>query len=151
MNARQNRKGLSPLIATILLLAFAVSLGTMVMSWDVSGSSSSSTCADTNIALQELASRTAICYDADAEEVRFMIRNTGRQTINQLLLRVIHSEQQFVELPVTTDIGTGELATLRAPFAHNSPNQLVGSIVPLASDTICVDAEIQQIRIPPCP
>ena len=52
---RNNRKGLSPLIATVLLIAFAIALGTVIMNWSIQQAESSpiyEVCTDESDALK---------------------------------------------------------------------------------------------------
>ena len=53
--AFSSKKGVSPLIATILLIAFAVALGTVIMNWGLSlGSSSDDPCAKVALELKKM-------------------------------------------------------------------------------------------------
>ena len=55
MFRRNNKKGLSPLIATVLLIAFAIALGTVIMNWSIQQAESSpiyEVCTDESDALK---------------------------------------------------------------------------------------------------
>jgi flagellin-like protein len=51
------RRGMSPLIATVLLMAFAVALGGMVMNWSIDASTRSGDCAAASITVIHLCSK----------------------------------------------------------------------------------------------
>jgi flagellin-like protein len=63
-----SKKGVSPLIATVLLISFAVALGAVVMNWAGSLSGSGS-CNDIHIDI------VSICYDEGKQQVMASIQN----------------------------------------------------------------------------
>jgi flagellin-like protein len=64
-----NKRALSPLIATVLLIAFAVALGVMIMTWTSQLPDSGSKCGEIVLSDQ------GICYTGDS--ISLKIRNTG--------------------------------------------------------------------------
>jgi flagellin-like protein len=76
-----DRRGLSPLIATVLLMAFAVALGGMIMNWSNDfGAKASSSCAKVKLDV------TKFCHD---DNVIFLgLRNSGEQPVAALLLNI---------------------------------------------------------------
>src|SRR3989344_4267586 len=86
-----SKKAVSPLIATVLLMAFAVALGAIVMTWgkeyveatteDVSASTlSMRTCSlDVSLDIMRIGSQTTLCYrNAYGQKaVEFIINNRG--------------------------------------------------------------------------
>lgn len=75
-----NKKALSPLIATVLLIAFAVALGVMIMTWTQSIPNSNVNCAE--IVLEE----QNICYTG--EQIRLQVRNSGKVDISGIQMRI---------------------------------------------------------------
>ncbi|MBC8501156.1 MAG: hypothetical protein ISS25_03875 [Nanoarchaeota archaeon] len=57
-----NKRGLSPIIATILLIAFAVAIGAMIMSWTAGIVKEAPECADLP---EEIISSNAFCTLTD--------------------------------------------------------------------------------------
>jgi flagellin-like protein len=51
-----SRRGMSPLIATVLLMAFAVALGGMIMNWSIDAGSRSSECGKISVTVQHFCS-----------------------------------------------------------------------------------------------
>ncbi len=69
------RKAISPVIATVILIAIAVTLGGVLSSWMnsfVRETTDTETCA-----IRTLYTVTDATYDADSGEVRMKVRNTG--------------------------------------------------------------------------
>ena len=94
----KNKKGVSPLIATILLIAFAVALGAVVMSWgknvESSGADlllSTEKCANVNLKVENVNDIPQIFYGGTGSEgfVKFTIANIGSYDVDQLIVWVI--------------------------------------------------------------
>jgi flagellin-like protein len=76
-----DRRGLSPLIATVLLMAFAVALGGMIMNWSNDfGAESSSSCAKIKLEV------TKFCHDDNV--ILLGLRNSGEQPVAALALNI---------------------------------------------------------------
>lgn len=71
-----NKKGLSPIIATILLIAFAVAIGAMIMSW-TTGVTESSAC---DTLPESVLSPNAFCK-SDAQIVPRVASEEGKYTV----------------------------------------------------------------------
>ncbi|MFH1053296.1 MAG: archaellin/type IV pilin N-terminal domain-containing protein [Candidatus Woesearchaeota archaeon] len=90
MKKRFSKKGVSPLIATVLLISFAVALGAIVMSWgrnyvqdvteDTYGFSAELKCDDVMIDIVNIGGRKDICYTGNA--IQFTLENNGMQIID---------------------------------------------------------------------
>ena len=78
-------RGVSPLIATILLIAFAVALGSVIMNWGLSLSlDSSDPCQKVSLALVDLMEKGEMCYGNRGGEgyMNFMLENKGPTDIS---------------------------------------------------------------------
>lgn len=82
-----SKKGVSPLIATILLIAFAVALGSVVMNWglNLSLGKSSDKCGSVEIKIRNI-DGAEICYGGFGANsyINFIIDNVGETDINGL-------------------------------------------------------------------
>ncbi len=97
-----NKKAVSPLIATVLLIAFAIALGAIVMNWGktyVEGEMESGTAEyyasrecdrDIRLSIKDVARRPQLCYNHTGDEVsiRFMVENAGPRTVEGIRLTV---------------------------------------------------------------
>jgi flagellin-like protein len=106
----KQKKGVSPLIATVLLIAFAVALGAVVMNWGKSfaigtmntvqqKSDQDTTCSgDVSLNVVKLADGTLqMCYGGDGSDgyIFFIIENSGRVAVSQIDLQVIGSSDIY--------------------------------------------------------
>ena len=81
------KKGVSPLIATILLIAFAVALGSVVMNWglNLSFAKSSDLCNNVEIKVRDVGNAEA-CYGGFGPNgyINFILDNVGAADLNGL-------------------------------------------------------------------
>jgi len=93
-----NKKGVSPLIATVLLIAFAVALGAVIMNWgrgfvqdrtaDVEQTTKIETsCAlDVQLKVSEIGGTPQICFGGSSTDgfLEFTLDNQGRKDIKEI-------------------------------------------------------------------
>ena len=99
-----NKKAISPLIATVLLIAFSIALGAIIMNWGktyVETEMESSRIEyysikecerDIEITIKEVNFRPQICYTYDGSTnftIDFMIENTGPRVVEGIRIRAI--------------------------------------------------------------
>jgi len=92
----KNKKGVSPLIATILLIAFAVALGAVVMSWgksvdfSVEGQASEK-CARVGLSVEKINGVPQIFYGGIENNgfIKFTIENNGNEDIEGIIVWVV--------------------------------------------------------------
>ena len=101
------KKGVSPLVATVLLIAFSVALGALVMNWgtdyvkDVTEevtvkSSAKTTCSiDVSIDIRKIPGRNKASYNPDTGSLEFLIENKGVD-LEDLHLAVIAEDVQII-------------------------------------------------------
>lgn len=97
MKLFRSKRGLSPLIATILLIAFAVSLGAVVMNWGrgyVEEQQTDSAClGDIKLAMHEISGENQVCYKPGKDgAVKFFIDNIGKKDIDGLGVYIIDTK-----------------------------------------------------------
>lgn len=87
-----SKKGVSPLIATILLIAFAVALGSVVMNWglNLNLGKSDDACRSVEIMIRNIGEVEA-CFGGFGQNgyINFIIDNTGLSDINGLAIWII--------------------------------------------------------------
>ena len=91
-NTFSSKKGVSPLIATILLIAFAVALGSVVMNWglNLNLGKSSDKCRNVEIKIRSI-DVAEICFGGFGTNgyINFIIDNTGPIDISGLAIWII--------------------------------------------------------------
>lgn len=77
-----DKKAVSPLIATVLLIAFAVSLGAVLLTY----MTSLGECGGVSIEIPTLEETSQICYNSNTNKLDFTLENSGREDIEYLKL-----------------------------------------------------------------
>jgi flagellin-like protein len=92
----KNKRGISPLIATVLIIGFTVALAAVIMTWgqSFSKSMSQSTEQTTNVQLacaQDVQFEVqAVCWDGSA--LRLTVANNGNKKLSAITARIKESE-----------------------------------------------------------
>lgn len=99
---RLNKKGISPLIATVLLIAFAVALGAVVMNWGKNYVVTTATdaqrsgqakqkCTGTNMEFVMVSGIPKMCVDhiTNASSVQFILKNKASDEIVDIEMTVL--------------------------------------------------------------
>ncbi len=117
MNRRifKTKRAVSPLIATVLLIAFAVALGAVVMNWgrgyveDTANiarerSDTEVKCAsDVDIGIIDIDGTPQICQNTSAQRVEFIVENRKATTVRELQVRLIG---QKTRVPTNIKLGS---------------------------------------------
>lgn len=105
MDIFKSRKGISPLIATVLLIAFSIALGAVVMSWGeayveekaefVQGTQEAGTgCSNARLSIINIAGQPQICYRQNLVEM--LVDNGPLVDIADIHTRVVGSSDVYV-------------------------------------------------------
>ncbi len=94
MRSTINKKGVSPLIATVLLIAFAVALGAVVMNWsktqfDDGSNSAIGPCSTIDFGIEEIEGSPNLCYSN--QEIFALVHNNGENKILKFKITVLSS------------------------------------------------------------
>lgn len=80
-----NKKAISPLIATLLLIAFTVALGVMIMNFGKNIVNDYGGCDSIDIEIDP--APNSLCYKQDTQEIAFTLRNNGKTDISSIVVR----------------------------------------------------------------
>jgi flagellin-like protein len=141
LDSRLNRKGISPLIATVLLIAFAVSIGTMIMNWG-KGAVAVGDCSETQIQVQEISGKPMFCYDTLNNKVNVMVKNTGSTDINRLKMRVIAADFSTEDVDVSDSaIKSGDIKTKNINYVRSGKFrvEVIPIITSAGKERVCAD------------
>ena len=87
-----NKRGVSPLIATVLLISFAVALGSVVLNWgrNLDIAKPGGTCSGVSIKIRSIAD-AEVCYSGSGSStyIKFIIDNIGSVDIDGLGIWII--------------------------------------------------------------
>ena len=167
----RSRKAVSPLIATVLLIAFAVALGAVVMNWgrgyveDTANiarerSDTEVTCAsEVDISIVDIDSVPQICHnDTSNKTVFFIVENKQSRTVEKIQARLIGDSTR---VPYTVDLGANSsLTTNQAKLlnftyddsVYGDPTQikLTPYIKVGGSEVACPSSAEVETNIKPC-
>lgn len=105
-----NKKGMSPLIATILLIAFAVAMGTMIISWSSSlGETIGPDCSKVSMTISPY-----FCYADNL--IRVSIKNTGIP-VESVTLKMSDETGLTEKILPDSRINSNQVFTRDVPFA----------------------------------
>ncbi len=156
----RNKKGVSPLIATVLLIAFAVALGAIVMSWgksyitqtqtDVQNKGNlQMTCSeDVGINILSIAGSFDACYtnsNSTYGTIKFTVKNSGSEALAGLKVQVI-TNVSVNETDISRTIEPGSV--YRNNSIHYPANQsfrelIINPEIKVGSETkVCANSEI---------
>lgn len=94
-----NKRGVSPLIATVLLIAFSVALGAVVMTWgkNIEFSDLDDKCSQVKFELKPV-NNNGVCYKTDGSlrYINFLLENSGKQDISGLTINVVGEKKVMI-------------------------------------------------------
>ena len=94
-----NKKGISPLISTVILIFLAIGIGVVVMNWGRAQLEAGSKCAiNTGMNIVKLNNIPQICHSGSGENgfIKFIVENGANTDISAVQLRVIGSKDIFM-------------------------------------------------------
>lgn len=125
-----NKKGASPLVVTIILIAFAVALGTLIMNLGSSSVNLKPTCKNVELSFVQAFGEDSICYDAETLKIRMILENTGKADIEAVMFRHIKSNFRPTEFKLTdSSLKPGELYD--AEIGYELPSKIHVEYIPI--------------------
>ena len=110
----RNKRGISPLIATVLLIAFAVALGAVVMNWGRSyieatqtqvqqqGQTEIKCSTSVKVDAIKIGGVTKVCFDDSQHDVKFILENIGTVNVTALKVQIINSTDGITTVAINT-------------------------------------------------
>ncbi|MFP4112390.1 MAG: archaellin/type IV pilin N-terminal domain-containing protein [Candidatus Woesearchaeota archaeon] len=164
----KSKKGISPLIATVLLIAFAVALGAVVMNWgrtyveDTAANAEKSSqikidCSlGVKINVHDIGGDPQICYDEDEEEFVVYLNNKGSKGLEGIKTTIIGAEN-VVNYDQNVSLGVSNVKKFTFSYDTSDNGDIMqvvftpkinvaGSRVP----ELCPDAELEAENIQNC-
>ncbi len=115
-----NRKGIAPLVSTIVLILFAAGLGIIVMNWGTAASYAieEANCEEASIKVIEINNKAEACFKDNM--LYFTLENSGEATVDGLKISFIgdiiyqtnSNEKYFVEDIKKSNIGYQDIGPL---------------------------------------
>lgn len=137
-------RGISPLIATVLLLAFAVAIGTMAVSY-ILEAMRSGPCDAVTIAVQE---GVPVCYRGDHVSVILTNRGSDKSApiIFNTMLKFVDAKGDFSETKVPLALSPGASSSVKVEYQTISPESVTLFIIPTVAtpdgEEFCFDKQV---------
>ncbi|HLC19679.1 MAG TPA: hypothetical protein VJK72_02090 [Candidatus Nanoarchaeia archaeon] len=127
-----NKKGVSPLIATFMLIVLAIGLGVVVMNFGRAQIEIAAQCAvDIGLQITQLNDKPQVCFNRAKSELFFIVENGRQIPVESLKLRVI-----------------GEKAVLNQDVPESSMDRL-GTLLKYIPYDIGTNGDVRQVRFTP--
>ncbi|MGB9748677.1 MAG: archaellin/type IV pilin N-terminal domain-containing protein [Candidatus Woesearchaeota archaeon] len=155
MSFLKKKKGVSPLIATVLLIAFAVALGAVVMNWGrtyveetalyaKSKSETEVKCSmDVRIEEVKVGQTIKVCYNDAGGFVDFVIRNSGMKAIERLLVHVLTTDNEIYTQEINNTISVGGIYHATSNYTGSFQQlEIIPNIYVTGEYIPCTDAHL---------
>lgn len=113
------KKGMSPLIATMLLIAFAVALGAMIMNWSSTLGEKGTGGPDCSNIMMEIS--PYLCYAENM--IKISVKNTGK-AVESITLKLVDSSGETTKVLPDSKLASGEVLNRDIPFAKSGKTYL---------------------------
>ncbi|MEK6846388.1 MAG: hypothetical protein AABY26_06515 [Nanoarchaeota archaeon] len=91
---RNKKKAITPLIATFLLISFAVALGVVIMNFGRAEVEAGAQCPmNLEMRLLQISGEEQLCYDAAKKELLFTVENGINMNVEGVMVSVVGSQQ----------------------------------------------------------
>lgn len=121
MGLKKKKKGVSPLIATVLLIAFAVALGAVVMNWGrtqfTDHSSVQGPCGEIDFGIEVMNSKPEICYSSGSVSV--LLYNNGKRSIIGIKATMFSSSGDPLNLNLAETLSPAESKRITFDIPQN--------------------------------
>jgi hypothetical protein len=151
-----NKKGMSPLLLTILLIGLAVGLGAVIITWSSDQAySPKESCEKITLTVQKAFDKDLICFNEATGKLKLVVKNDGQGNINSILYRKINLDltTRDVILP-TSALKPGQIYQAEVPHVQNERVHI--EIIPQikneeeTTETLCINKAIIKEDIPAC-
>ncbi len=147
--ALSSKRGISPLIATVLLIAFAVALGAMIMNWSsnlLSESSLEGVCEKVKISLVG-----KFCWKDN--QINIEVLNSGTSEIQELVLRASSNEAENEIHMKDSTLGVNLRFARQVAFskgAEGTKYEVIPSVGNSGSKILCDKKSVKLDRLENC-
>jgi hypothetical protein len=152
----QNRQGIAPIVATLLLISFAVAIGIVIMNFGRAQVQLESKCAvDIGLIFSEIGGETQVCIDREKDIIRLSVENGVNIETTGLMVNVIGTERaESFELSDATIAKAGVYLTdLGYNLAANGEIRqlkVIPLITPFDEEVVCTEQALVAESIPDC-
>ena len=155
-----NKKAISPLIATVLLIVFTVSVAVTVMTWgkqlimEKTETVEEQTMVDiacgldVSIDVADVGGERQLCYNSDSQ-LEITVENGAEMELTGLQI-VIISEDSVVSQLIEENFSKADLKKIFVAYTDPTPIHEVRLMPQILDSKFCLDAQIIEVLIPGC-
>jgi len=142
-----NKKGISPLVATILLIAFAVSIGALIMNWTSSEDSNAvlqtSSCSAINLKV------LSACQDNNS--IKLSLKNVGRGNINSVILRGKSNSRYDYLVPASfLSSSENKIYTVNKDNFNENNFNIIPLVMSGSDELVCSSKSVVNVQLVNC-
>ncbi|MBU1112136.1 MAG: hypothetical protein ABIG93_00805 [archaeon] len=153
---RNSKKGITPLIATFLLISFAIALGVVIMNFGRAQVDSEAVCpVEIELMFSEVAGERELCIDLEKNDIYFAIENGVNVEIEKVIVNVIGSKR--AESYDLTDAQMGRAGNYLTHIGYNEElsgeikqMKVIPVIVPNEDEEICTEQALVTEELREC-
>jgi hypothetical protein len=145
---------MSPLLLTIVLIAFAVALGAMIMSW---GSSKvgpqKSSCDRVDLVVQKAFDNDLICFNEQTGKLKIVVKNVGEEKLKSLIYRKINPDLSVRDITLpSSEMEPGRIYEAEIPIVEKGKVhiEIIPQILIDTTPTLCDDKAIIKENLQSC-
>ncbi len=91
---KTNKRGITPIMTTLLLVSFAVAVGVVVMNFGRAQAEEGAQCAiNIDLKLAEIGGQSQLCYDPASQSIRFTVENGVNIKVEGLIVNIIETDK----------------------------------------------------------
>ncbi len=143
----KSKKGMSPLLATVILIAFAVAIGAMIVNWSTNINMNS--CKSARIEFLTIRGSPSICYLNNT--LRIVVVSKGEVPLSGLKITMTDKSLNIHERIIEKEAKKGDTIRIELPYNKSIVRIDVYPIIEqLDSSKICIDNGIYVEDINEC-
>ncbi len=150
------KRGIAPLVATMLLISFAVALGIVIMNFGRAQVNLESSCTiDIGLEFSQVSGQSQICFDAEKNDLFFVVENGVNIEVEGLIVNIIGSER--AESYDLDDAIMGRAGNYLTHLGYNEElsgeirqMKVIPIVTPFEEQVVCVEQELVVEQVLPC-
>ncbi len=152
----KNRQGIAPIVATLLLLTFAITIGIVIMNFGRAQVQLESKCAtEIGMSFSEIAGESQVCFNREKDIIEISIENGVSVEVTGLIVNVIGTER--AESFDLTDAAMGKASVYLTDLGYNVEAngeirqiKVIPKITPFDEEVVCTEQALVAESLAEC-
>ena len=151
-----NRQGIAPIIATLLLISFAVAIGVVIMNFGRAQVQLESKCAtDIGLKFSQIGGQAQVCINSEKDIIKLSLENGVNIATTGLIVNVIGTER--AESFDLSDALMGKAGVYMTDLGYNlAANgeirqlKVIPKVTPFDEEVVCQEQSLVAESVPEC-